>query len=426
MSKIICDVCGTAFAENAAQCPICGSAKRKNPMTVNGNNTNTEESGYKAVKGGRFSKKNVRKRNQDMARQNQPDPSNNNQEDNKGNKGLMILMFVLIGAVVAVFLYIVLRLAGPMFQPTDPTQDPTTTPITQPTTDPVTDPTTEPTSAPSTDPTEATVPCEGLILHEPRVELENLGQTAVINVTISPADTTDTLTFISSNEDVVTVDQKGTVTAVGSGEAKITVACGLFHVDCVVVVHAAEEPTTEPTTEPTEPSTEPPKTIVLNREDITFAKEGESWNLYDGNLPLTQIQWSTDDETIATISNGVVKAVGPGVTKVYGEYEGVKVSCIIRCRWNAPETQPTEPTLDPNETYSISHKDVSIKVGESFRLVLRDSDGKAVNVKWKVSKDGYVDIDGNKITGVKSINDQNFTVYVTVGEKTYSCVVRVK
>ena len=25
MSKIICDVCGTAFPENTAQCPICGS-----------------------------------------------------------------------------------------------------------------------------------------------------------------------------------------------------------------------------------------------------------------------------------------------------------------------------------------------------------------------------------------------------------------
>ena len=27
MSKVICDICGTAYAETASNCPICGSSR---------------------------------------------------------------------------------------------------------------------------------------------------------------------------------------------------------------------------------------------------------------------------------------------------------------------------------------------------------------------------------------------------------------
>ena len=423
MSKIICDVCGTAFAENAAQCPICGSAKRRNPVTVNGNNDAAEESGYKTVKGGRFSKRNVRKRNQESARQSQPERSDNGQDEEKNNKGLMILMFVLIGAVIAVFLYIILRLTGPAVPPTEPTNDPTTVPTTAPTGEP-TDPTTNPTTAPTT---EVTVPCEGLTLRVPRIELDTAGGTAAIHVSANPVDTTDPITFVSSDESVAKVDAAGNVTAVGNGQATVTITCGKFHVDCVVVVNVPTEPTTEPTTAPTEPTTEPAVEFKLNRKDITMFKAGETWDLYDGKLPLTTITWTSDDESVATIKNGIVTAVGPGVTTVYGEYEGKKVKCVIRCRWDADATtEPTTPELDPNETYTISKTDVSIKVGESFFLTLRDSDGNVVSVDWKASKSGYVKIEGNKITGLSSINSSSFKVYVKIGDNTYSCVVRVK
>lgn len=434
MSKIICDVCGTAFAENAAQCPICGSAKRANPMTAGGNNDAAEQSGYKTVKGGRFSKRNVRKRNQEAARQNPPENSGENQDEEKGNKGLMILMFVLIGAVIAVILYILLRLVGPVFnQPTVPT-DPTVPPTVA--TDPTNTPT-DPTNAPTdpTDPTDATVPCDGLILHIPRIELKANGETATIDVTASPADKTDPVLFTSSDENVAIVDENGVVTAVGNGSATITVSCGQFHVDCQVVVDMPTEPPTEPpTVPPTEPPTEPEEQITMNRDDISFFGEGEYWDLYSGKLPLNKLTWYSDNESIATIEDGVVTAVSPGVTTVYGEYNGITVSCVIRCRWEEVATEPTQPPLDPNENYTMYVNggvpvwgyDVSIGIGESFRLTLCDSDGNVMDVDWMASQSGYVEIDGNWVTGVDYINSSGFTVYVTVGDHTYSCVVRVK
>ena len=60
MSKIICDVCGTSYPDSAAQCPICGCVKPSN--AENCGPEMEEDIGYAFVKGGRFSKSNVRKR----------------------------------------------------------------------------------------------------------------------------------------------------------------------------------------------------------------------------------------------------------------------------------------------------------------------------------------------------------------------------
>lgn len=432
MSKIICDVCGTAYPENAAQCPICGSAKRPDAKTVSGNKVNasgSEESTYKFVKGGRFSKKNVRKRNQEIQARQRQQESGDTEDGEKSNKGLIVLPLVILAAVVTVAIYILLRLfnPGPDVPDTKPT-DENTNPSTSASTG-------EPT--PSTEPSvsiDATVPCEGLILHVSQIDLDAPGASARLDVSASPADTTDVLTFESSDESVVTVDGSGNVTAVGEGSAVITITCGDFHVGCTVKVDYATEPTTEPTTEPaTEPTTEPPVEFELNRSDITMFEEGETWTLYSGSLPLTKIQWYSDDESVATIKNGTVTAVGPGTTTVYGEYEGIKVGCIIRCNWESddpttePTTEPTDPpVLDPNETYTINKSDVKIDIGESFQLTLTDSSGNVVNVDWQASEPGYVEIDGNWITGVSSIDSSSFTVSVTIGDTTYSCIVRVR
>ena len=72
----------------------------------------------------------------------------------------------------------------------------------------------------------------------------------------------------------------------------------------------------------------------------------------------------------------------------------------------------------------ISKQDVTISVGESFDLLLRDGNGDIMDVTWKADQDGYIKIDGNKITGVKS--NGKIVVSCTFEGKDYSCVVRVK
>lgn len=445
MSKVICDVCGTTYPENASQCPICGCAKSADTRTVTGDKVSPEgaaASSYQFVKGGRFSKRNVIKRNkQNLARQEkQPEPEEEQDEEEGGNKGLVIVLLLLLAAIIAVVIYIAVRFFGPVADdpgkvpgsvtdptpsastaaPTDPTEEPTAAPTEEPTDEPTSEPTEEPTEDPG-------VPCTGLSLRTSQILLEEAGSTSRITVSISPVNTTDAVSYVSDNEAVATVDGNGLVTAVGEGSARITVTCGSFEVYCNVdVVYATSAPTTEPTEPPTEPPTEAPERLELNRSDITMSYEGETWNLYSGNLALNKITWRSSNEDVVTVKNGTVTAVAPGTATVYAEYEGQEVSCIIRCSWEATEPPTEEPTLDPNDSYTISHTDVSISVGESFMLTLTNSSGEVVDVTWQATASGYVTISGNWITGAASINSGSFTVYTTVGGTTYSCIVRVK
>lgn len=80
-------------------------------------------------------------------------------------------------------------------------------------------------------------------------------------------------------------------------------------------------------------------------------------------------------------------------------------------------------TVEEPETYTISHTDVTITVGESYYLKLKNSAGETVSVTWTASKSGYVTISGNKITGAAA---GTVTVSCTVDGQTYKCIVRVK
>ena len=98
--------------------------------------------------------------------------------------------------------------------------------------------------------------------------------------------------------------------------------------------------------------------LALNRDDITLVKAGETLKLYDGNIPLADIIWSSRDESIATFENGVVTAVAKGDTTVYAEYNGVKVSCKVYCNIKkdttattpVETTKPTQPSQSTEPT----------------------------------------------------------------------------
>ena len=136
--------------------------------------------------------------------------------------------------------------------------------------------------------------------------------------------------------------------AIAPGEAVITVKCGNVEKTCRVVCDFEKETQAETTEVTTEETTAPEShaELELNREDITFAAKGESWQLYSGELAKTQITWSTDDASVCTIDNGKVTAVGRGTTKVHAEFNGQKASCIIRCNFKDDDGPLAEGGFD--------------------------------------------------------------------------------
>ena len=148
MSKIICDICGTAYPDTADQCPICGSAKQIDSEIISDTMTEGVDRSVKtATKGGHFSNANVRKRNKgkklsvaakktaapakpakpatsaksakpvkpDKSAEKDPAQSKDAEQTEKSQGGLLAVVWVLLIAVVLVLAYIVVQFVLPMY-----------------------------------------------------------------------------------------------------------------------------------------------------------------------------------------------------------------------------------------------------------------------------------------------------------------------
>lgn len=78
------------------------------------------------------------------------------------------------------------------------------------------------------------IPCTGIALSYTELAFTAIGQTQQLIATPTPANTTESLSFISSNPDILSVTANGLVTSLGLGTATITATCGIQHAICTV------------------------------------------------------------------------------------------------------------------------------------------------------------------------------------------------
>ena len=331
MSKIICDVCGTSFAETATHCPICGCVRPTDSVAIDTdqlNEDNVRSAGYSYVKGGRFSSSNVKRRSSGKKIDRTPNKRAASEPDdsgeNNGDKGLIAAVCLLLVAIVCVVIYIVVHFFGG--QPDIPVTDPNNG---------------QSVVEPSASTTEATIEqdlsCTAIVLSQTAAELE-IGGTVQLSATITPEDTTDQLTFVSANEAIVKVSADGKIEAVAAGETTVTATCGEISAVCNVVVKApvqTEDPTqstdaTEPTTEPDSEFTGPFKT---NKTDVAIVvDETFQIKLLDSKKNVVPVTWTVEDSDICTVDGNVVKGKSVGKTTISVTYEGETYSCIVRVR----------------------------------------------------------------------------------------------
>lgn len=427
MNKVICDICGTAYPETASQCPICGHARNADQKTVTDSADAEPAVTRTHVRGGRFSNANVRKRNraalaaEKAEKKAAPQPEDEEEDDGKksSNKGLIAAVIILLVAIVAVSVFIVVRYAVPMGLfgqvPSETTLDTTAS-----------DPT-------ASDPT-GTV-CTDLTLNATKVTLDAVGRAWLLDVQKVPENAPENVFYVSSDPLVAQVNEDGRITAVNNGEAVITVTCGNVEKQVRVVCRFAAETTAStvpetssvPATSEPEVTTAPTEqnvTLTLDRSDITLSEKGQEFRFSAGKLSNAQITWTSDNSSVVTINNGVVKAVGSGMTTIHAEYNGQKASCIVRCSFDDPAETTTAPTEEQPAAGSmtISHSDVTIKIGESFELTLRDSSGNTADIAWSSGDGSVCSVSGSTVTGVGSGQTE---VTGTYNGQTYSCIVRV-
>ncbi len=114
-----------------------------------------------------------------------------------------------------------------------------------------------------------------------------------------------------------------------------------------------EEPA-DTTVEDTTVYVDPNAYLKFNREDFTLSAYGSWWELYTGTVPEECVTFSSESESVASIgADGRVTGISPGNTVVYAEYNGNKISCVVRCKWTPGDevtTIPAKPETTPPVT----------------------------------------------------------------------------
>ena len=244
------------------------------------------------------------------------------------------------------------------------------------------------------------VAVESVSLDKTSVELIE-GHETVLTATVNPADATDrSVTWSSSDETVVTVaDGKLTGVAVGTAVITVTTTDGSMTATCDVTV-----------------TEQPIVTLELSSAEM-YA--GDELTL-DATVSIagTALIWSTGDATVATVTDGKVKALKAGtvVITVKTADGGSSASCEI-----------TVKEVDGSVAgVTIDKSSVILEIGDTVTLtaIITPSGATNKNVTWKSSDDTVATVSGGTVTALR-VGTATIAVTTEDGGKTAFCKVKV-
>ena len=229
------------------------------------------------------------------------------------------------------------------------------------------------------------------------------GYTAQMTANITPADSSDQLTWTSSDKDIVTVDANGQIKGIATGTANIIAMAGDVMEFCEVTVY------------------EKVTSVYINGSSRTMTL-GETYQLsatvYPSNATNPNTSWSTSDEKVATVDeNGLVTAVSYGT------------ATIIVTTEDGGYTDTFTVNIEPIAVTGVSLNAQIAVVGlnSTYQLVATIVPENATNqdVTWTSSKPAVATVENGVVTGV-SEGTAIIIVKTADGAKTASCTVTVK
>ena len=227
--------------------------------------------------------------------------------------------------------------------------------------------------------TREVTPATGVTLDQTELTL-TAGKTASLKATVQPENTTDTIVWSSSKEEVATVEN-GIVTAKAAGETVITATCGTVKAECAVTV-----------TPPVMASA-----VTLDKTEL---------NLYTGDTAaLTAaiqpedttdptIAWTTTDAEVASVQNGVVTAGKTGTATITASCGEAKAQCAVTVK------APAEPA-QKDGVYQIGNADElvwfvkKVNGGENTISAVLAKDIDLADVVWAPIGNGSVAFAGS-------------------------------
>ncbi|WP_462384614.1 Ig-like domain-containing protein [Intestinibacillus massiliensis] len=138
------------------------------------------------------------------------------------------------------------------------------------------------------------------------------GETNTLTATVQATGNADkTVTWSSSDEKIATV-AGGVVSAVAAGTATITATAGDQSATCIVTVKADEPPKAIPVEDVTLDTT----SLNLSTSDENQQSAKLNAKFKPENATNKNVTWSSSDNEIATVDNGVVTAVSAGTATI--------------------------------------------------------------------------------------------------------------
>lgn len=215
------------------------------------------------------------------------------------------------------------------------------------------------------------------------------------------------ITWTSSNPDVIKINEEDEeeFIPVGPGIATITATTknGTITASCTVIVEIYVDE------------------VRLN-ENYLILDEGQSETLvatiYPDNATNKSVIWTSSDTSVATVSNGIVKAVGAGtaIITATAEDNGTKASCLVSV--DGQVINATSVTL--NKT-SMS---LTLGSSETLSATVEPSNATNKNVTWASSDTSVATVSNGTVTAVGA-GIATITVTAVDGNKTAECKVTV-
>ena len=264
------------------------------------------------------------------------------------------------------------------------------------------------------------VAATGVALDPASVDLYN-NNTYKFNVVTTPADANNyTLNWESSNENVATVAQDGTVTVVGEGTATITVTLndqleGGVYTATATVNGLGNMAVTGISVDPTVIDTY----VGAAPVEITAVVE-------PANASNKNIIWTSSDENVATVDNGVVTGVGAGTATITATTEDggftatatvnvVTIDDALNAEGNnlSYQNDPTNPWImddSDGRVSAVSNIQGQSNGASTISTTVEMTAGQPMTFDWKVNSENNYDwltfkVNGaqvNRISGTRS------------------------
>lgn len=221
-----------------------------------------------------------------------------------------------------------------------------------------------------------------------------------------PSDTTDQISWTSSNDKVATV-KDGKVMAVNAGIATITATTTSgIKATCKVKV---EIPATAITLNQTQAS-------VLKGKSITLTAVVTPADTTD------KVTWMTSDIAIATVTNGIITAKKAGAVTITVKAGNKTSECKIVVK--DVQAYVNKPIVVTAKSVKLNKKKLTLKKGKKYTLKAITTPRKVTEkITWKTSNKKIVTVKNGVL---KAVRKGSATITVKVGKRTAKCKVTVK